>query len=190
MDFQKSRSDKKSFSSIRSYTAQRCLLSFAIGKNRSLSYYENSGTTVIYWCPRLQLFHQWVLFCKENGQISEILHWWCAVVFLPEGTKIFHSFLVILCRVVKTRQVSFFVQTDSSTVYRSAIFCKGLKNERLLRRPFRASPHSSALQSENPFCKAEEGGDAVASSIDDNTADGNPGESLCEMWMRRYTRLS
>ena len=29
--------------------------------------------------------------------------------------------------------------------------------------------------------KATERGDAVASSIDDNTADGNSGKSLCEM---------
>ena len=36
-------------------------------------------------------------------------------------------------------------------------------------------------------CKAEEWGVAVATSIDDNAADGNSGKSFGEMWMRQYT---
>jgi len=36
-------------------------------------------------------------------------------------------------------------------------------------------------QNEFSFCKAEEGGDAVASLTDDNAADGNSGESFVKL---------
>ncbi len=40
---------------------------------------------------------------------------------------------------------------------------------------------SQMTQNEFSVCKAEEGGDAVASLTDDNAADGNSGKSFGEM---------
>ncbi len=40
---------------------------------------------------------------------------------------------------------------------------------------------SKMTPDEFSVCKAEEGGDAVASLTDDNAADGNSGKSFCEM---------
>jgi len=48
---------------------------------------------------------------------------------------------------------------------------------------------SIIAQNKFSVCKAEEGGDAVASLTDDNAADGNLGKKLCEMSMVQYTSI-